>query len=399
MRIIRFLSNEGRSILGEENGDGTARVLLDAAGVLGPAQTQQATREVLRGKRAVVADDDDGILKTVEAALSRFECTCHVCHDGDEALDAIEHETVDLVVSDIVMPGHDGYEVFAAAKQRDPDLPVVLITGFGYDPSHQVVRASQQGLEGVLFKPFTPRQLVDRVTEAMIHHEALVPTDERVPLGAPLAPITPRDVVCAYPAAGNGEGHLELFLKPSTAVQDPGKPVRLPATVAEEGGPLHVECRGRLAVVLSTKISRASPEEALRAVLGYTVANDVTARRAPGGGARNGSHRSAWLSGKGFDTFCPLGPAIVTPGQATTRGVRVRTVLNGTEVAVSEIEELNQFVGELLSRLSHQMTLAKGAVILTGPADHGPAAFSLKPGDLVRIEAEGIGALENRIST
>jgi 2-keto-4-pentenoate hydratase/2-oxohepta-3-ene-1,7-dioic acid hydratase in catechol pathway len=160
-----------------------------------------------------------------------------------------------------------------------------------------------------------------------------------------------------------------------------------------------------LAVVLANKISRATPEEAMRAVLGYTVANDVTARRAAGSGHTGGAEGGpAWLGGKGFDTFCPMGPAIVTPDQASSRGVVVRTLVNGSEVAVSEIEDLNRFVGGLLARLSQQMTLAKGAVVLTGPAEPEGGkggkgeTFALKAGDLVRVEAAGIGALENRIS-
>jgi len=72
-----------------------------------------------------------------------------------------------MVLSDIKMPYRNGYEIFAAAKRIDESLPVMLMTGFGYDPNHSIVRASQEGLCGVLFKPFKVDQLVDEVRKAV----------------------------------------------------------------------------------------------------------------------------------------------------------------------------------------------------------------------------------------
>ena len=74
----------------------------------------------------------------------------------------------DLVISDIKMPGHSGYEVFVLSKELSPDTPVILMTGFGYDPHHSIVRASQQGLQSFLFKPFKATQLIEEVKKALV---------------------------------------------------------------------------------------------------------------------------------------------------------------------------------------------------------------------------------------
>ena len=77
-----------------------------------------------------------------------------------------EHITYDLVISDIRMPDHNGYEVFRAAKSICNDTPVILMTGFGYDPHHSIVRASQEGLHSFLFKPFNAGQLLELIEKA-----------------------------------------------------------------------------------------------------------------------------------------------------------------------------------------------------------------------------------------
>ena len=115
----------------------------------------------------MVADDDEGIRHTISETLGRLECECTLCKDGEEAIRAIRERDLDVVVSDIVMPNRDGYEVFAAAKDRNENLPVVLITGFGYDPNHTIVRACSQGCEEVLYKPFTPQKLIEKVSDAI----------------------------------------------------------------------------------------------------------------------------------------------------------------------------------------------------------------------------------------
>ena len=83
----------------------------------------------------------------------------------------------DIVVSDIKMDDRNGYEVFSAAKRLDPGLPVVLMTGFGYDPHHSIVRASQEGLQCVLFKPFQIERLLEELRKAVAPPE---PVTEQV---------------------------------------------------------------------------------------------------------------------------------------------------------------------------------------------------------------------------
>ena len=87
--------------------------------------------------------------------------------DGYEATSLLERQSFDLIISDIKMPYRNGYEIFAAARRISDTLPVLLMTGFGYDPHHSIVRASQEGLSGVLFKPFKVEQLLEEVYKAL----------------------------------------------------------------------------------------------------------------------------------------------------------------------------------------------------------------------------------------
>jgi DNA-binding NtrC family response regulator len=88
---------------------------------------------------------------------------------GLEAMAAVSNpaNTFDLVLSDIKMPDKSGYDVFASAHARNPDLPVILMTSFGYDPNHSIVRASQEGLQAVIFKPFRVAQMIAEVRKAL----------------------------------------------------------------------------------------------------------------------------------------------------------------------------------------------------------------------------------------
>ncbi|HMQ14859.1 MAG TPA: response regulator [Phycisphaerae bacterium] len=120
-----------------------------------------------QGRRILVADDEDIIRETVCDVLARAGASVTPARDGREAVDAATTQRFDLVLSDIKMPHHNGYEVFAAVRQASPLCPVILITGFGYDPNHSIVRASREGLAGVLFKPFKVDQLLEEVRQAL----------------------------------------------------------------------------------------------------------------------------------------------------------------------------------------------------------------------------------------
>ncbi len=140
--------------------------------ILGATQAIEIaqTDPLLGHKRILIADDEANIRKTIGEILTKFGCECTICKDGYEAINYIEQHDFDLILSDIKMPHRNGYEIFAAAKRLREDIPVILMTGFGYDPHHSIVRASTEGLSTVLFKPFK----VDQLLEAL-----------RVALGAP----------------------------------------------------------------------------------------------------------------------------------------------------------------------------------------------------------------------
>jgi 2-keto-4-pentenoate hydratase/2-oxohepta-3-ene-1,7-dioic acid hydratase in catechol pathway len=171
-----------------------------------------------------------------------------------------------------------------------------------------------------------------------------------------------------------------LFLKPPTAVIGPLSPIKRPP----ESSNVHYE--GELAVVMGKVTRNVSPEDALGHILGYTAANDVTARdlqRSDG----------QWTRAKGFDTFLPLGPAIDTefdPAESHT----ITTSVNGVIKQEGVTSDLVFGVADLVSFISRVMTLLPSDVILTGtPAGVGP----IVEGDRVEVEIEGIGVLLNPV--
>jgi 2-keto-4-pentenoate hydratase/2-oxohepta-3-ene-1,7-dioic acid hydratase in catechol pathway len=215
-------------------------------------------------------------------------------------------------------------------------------------------------------------------------------TGERVPLEGLrlLAPVIPSKVVCV---GKNHRAHADemggevpddplLFLKPSSSVIGPGDAIRLPTDVSDE-----VHHEAELAVVIGALLQRVTPEQAMAGVFGYTAANDVTARDWQ-------RRESQWFRAKGFDTFCPLGPAIATG--LDPADLRLRCFVDGELRQDGSTAELLVDVASLLSQISHVMTLLPSDVVLTGtPAGVGP----LRPGQTVRVEVEGIGALDNPV--
>jgi len=127
----------------------------------------QKTDPILVGKRVLVADDEELLRDTVRDVLQSGGCLVDVACDGAEARRKISAGKYDLIISDIKMPGADGYEVFEAARSESADTAVILMTAFGYDPAHSIVRAADQGLAAVLFKPFKVNQLLDECRNAL----------------------------------------------------------------------------------------------------------------------------------------------------------------------------------------------------------------------------------------
>lgn len=106
--------------------------------------------------RLLIVDDEPDIIEDLTQDLSDLRDDLEIisARSGYEALNRIMQGTVDILLSDIAMPDMNGYQLFARTKEYNPQLPVILMTGFGYDPNHVVVHAKKDGLQDVLFKPF-----------------------------------------------------------------------------------------------------------------------------------------------------------------------------------------------------------------------------------------------------
>jgi two-component system, sensor histidine kinase SagS len=135
--------------------------------VLGAADVKGEVDPLLAGAEILVADDEPNIRTTIHDVLRKYHANVTIASDGGEAIALIEQRDFDLVISDIKMPDKTGYDVFAAARKKSADVPVILMTGFGYDPNHCIVRASQEGLQAVLFKPFKVNQFLSEVRKAL----------------------------------------------------------------------------------------------------------------------------------------------------------------------------------------------------------------------------------------
>jgi CheY-like chemotaxis protein len=146
--------------------------------ILGAGEVRETHDPVLDGARILVADDEPNIRLTISDVLRKYHCRVTVCACGREAIEEIERQgridkgeagmpMFDLILSDIKMPDKSGYDVFAAARKKSETVPVILMTSFGYDPNHSIVRASQEGLQAVLFKPFKVEQLLSEVRKAI----------------------------------------------------------------------------------------------------------------------------------------------------------------------------------------------------------------------------------------
>jgi DNA-binding NtrC family response regulator len=114
-----------------------------------------------------VADDEPNIRATVSDVLRKYGATVSMAENGLDAINQVQAKEFALLISDIKMPDKTGYDVFAAARKLYPAIPIILMTGFGYDPNHSIVRATQEGLQAVLFKPFKVDQLLTEVRKAL----------------------------------------------------------------------------------------------------------------------------------------------------------------------------------------------------------------------------------------
>lgn len=216
-----------------------------------------------------------------------------------------------------------------------------------------------------------------------------------------LAPVVPASIFCI---GLNYRRHAEetgaklperpvVFMKGANAAQNPGDPIELPRKLASD----EVDFECELAVIIGRRCKNVSRETALTNVLGYTCGNDVSARdwqKKWGGGQ--------WCRGKTFDTFCPLGPVLITPDEIhNPNTLRIRTLLNGSTVQDWNTGDMIFDVPALIEFLSGSTTLLPGTVIMTG-TPHGVGMARnpplwLKAGDTVSVEIERIGTLTNPV--
>ncbi|OZF26799.1 2-hydroxyhepta-2,4-diene-1,7-dioate isomerase [Rhodococcus sp. 14-2496-1d] len=204
-----------------------------------------------------------------------------------------------------------------------------------------------------------------------------------------LAPILASKVIAigknyaAHVAEMGGEAPKDpvIFIKPNTSIVGPGAPIVLPPSSNE----VHFE--GELAIVIGRPCKDVPASKAYEVVLGYTVANDVSARD-------HQKHDGQWTRAKGHDTFCPLGPWIETSLDPTD--LEIKTEVDGVVKQQSRTSLLLHDIPKIIEWVSAVMTLLPGDVILTGtPEGVGP----ITDGDSVSITVEGIGTLTNPVAT
>jgi 2-keto-4-pentenoate hydratase/2-oxohepta-3-ene-1,7-dioic acid hydratase in catechol pathway len=202
-----------------------------------------------------------------------------------------------------------------------------------------------------------------------------------------LAPVLPSKVVAigknyadhATEMGGEVPPAPLIFLKPSTSVTAPAERIAYPASSQR------VDFEGELAVVIGRLCRDVPDSRAMEVVLGYTCANDVTARDQQ-------KSDGQWSRAKGYDSFCPLGPWIET--ELDVEDVRLTTRLNGEVKQDASTKLIVHKVPSLIAYITSCMTLLPGDVILTGtPAGVGP----MQIGDTVSVEIEGIGTLTNTV--
>jgi CheY-like chemotaxis protein/PAS domain-containing protein len=122
----------------------------------------------LKGLRVLVADNDERVRRTAHGLLGRFGCTVETARDGKEALTMARLGAYDAILADIRLPDVSGYDVFCGLRQAQPQARVILMTAYGYDPSHSLVKARQEGLHAILYKPFRVDQLLDALEKQRV---------------------------------------------------------------------------------------------------------------------------------------------------------------------------------------------------------------------------------------
>jgi 2-keto-4-pentenoate hydratase/2-oxohepta-3-ene-1,7-dioic acid hydratase in catechol pathway len=211
-----------------------------------------------------------------------------------------------------------------------------------------------------------------------------------LPAGAILLPpCVPSKIVCvgrnyaehAKELGNEVPAEPTIFLKPNSSLLGSGGVIVYPRLSQR------LDYEGELGVVIGHRARNVSSSNAHQYIRGYTCVNDVTARDLQ---RKDGQ----WTRGKGYDTFCPVGPCMVPRDELDPASLRVRTYVNGDKKQDAPISEMMFSVDDIIAYVSAFMTLEPGDLIATGtPSGVGP----MEAGSQVRIEIEGVGALENAI--
>lgn len=229
-------------------------------------------------------------------------------------------------------------------------------------------------------------------------------TGQKIAVEKILSPIKPAAILCiglnyrlhAKETGAKLPEYPVVFMKNPGAAAAHGDAIQIPACCAKVP---EVDYEAELGVIIKSPVKNVSEANALDYVLGYTCANDVSARRwqKHGGGGQ-------WVKGKSFDTFCPFGPLLVTPDEVgDPQNLSVECMLNGKTMQQGHTSDMIFSVAQIISYLSQSATLLPGTLILTGtPSGVGfartPPVF-LAPGDVVRTRVEKLGILENEVAS
>jgi 2-keto-4-pentenoate hydratase/2-oxohepta-3-ene-1,7-dioic acid hydratase in catechol pathway len=205
-----------------------------------------------------------------------------------------------------------------------------------------------------------------------------------------LPPCSPTKIVCvgrnyaehAKEMGAEVPAEPTIFLKPPSSLIASGDIILYPRLSQR------LDYEGELGVVIGRRAHKIKSVDAAGYILGYTCVNDVTARDLQ---RKDGQ----WTRGKGFDTFCPVGPCLVPRDEVDPASLRLQTFVNAEKKQDAEIREMIFSVNDIIAYVSTFMTLEPGDLIATGtPSGVGP----LQPGSQVRVEIEGIGVLENTVA-
>lgn len=242
------------------------------------------------------------------------------------------------------------------------------------------------------------------VREVIDSGDAFAVTSNVARMQSLCAPVAPVNLLCAgrnYRSSGADEPAcehplpaLELFMKPMTAVQHPIGSIVLPQCGDDEAD---IDAEGELAVLIGTMVRHADESAAREAIVGCTVAIDVTDRR-----WQTSSGPPLWMRGKGFDTFCPVGPELVTDETFLSQvvdgeGLPIYTRVNERTIRNGTTGQMARSVTALIAEISRAITILPGTLLLTGApplvSDLGDRHRGLVHGDVVEAAIDGIGSL------